>query len=160
MVEYALRPAAPDDAEFLYRVYASTREEELAVVPWSPEQKAAFLRMQFKAQATDYHAKNPAARFLIIESAGRPVGRLYLDRSGAEERIIDIALLPDARGAGLGRAILETLLGEAAAAGKAVTIHVEKMNRALRLYERLGFQPVEDQGVYLYLRWSPPETVR
>jgi len=72
MVEYALRPAAPDDADFLFRVYASTREAELAVVPWTPEQKAAFLRMQFKAQDTDYRARNPEARFLVIETGGRP----------------------------------------------------------------------------------------
>jgi len=116
--------------------------------------------MQFKAQDTDYRARNPEARFLVIETGGRPAGRLYLDLSGPEHRIIDIALLPDSRQAGLGRAILESLLSEAAAAGKAVTIHVEKMNRALRLYERLGFKPVEDQGVYLFLALEPGRSAR
>jgi len=160
MTDIRFRPVTDGDREFLHTVYASTREDELAVVPWTPEQKAAFLRMQFDAQDKDYHANYGDAQFLVIEVDGRPVGRLYLHRREREFCIIDIALLPEARGAGLGAGILRDILAEAGRAGKPVTIHVERFNRALHLYERLGFQPIEDQGVYRLMRWSPPELVK
>ncbi len=98
----------------------------------------------------------PAARFDIVRYRGRRVGRLYVDRRADEIRIIDIALLPERRGDGIGGAMMQALLDEAAAAGKPVRIHVEKFNRALGLYRRLGFSQIEDQGVYLLMEWSPP----
>ncbi|MCP4663054.1 MAG: GNAT family N-acetyltransferase [bacterium] len=48
------------------------------------------------------------------------------------------------------------LLTEAEEAGKPVRIHVERFNPAMRLYERLGFTQVDDQGVYYLMEWSPP----
>jgi hypothetical protein len=68
---------------------------------------------------------------------------------------VDIALLPPSRHASIGTAILRDLMAEAAVAHKPVRIHVEKFNPALRLYERLGFAPIEDKGVYLFLEWAP-----
>jgi len=156
MVAYTLRPAVPDDAEFLYTVYASTREAELAPVPWTPEQKTAFLRMQFNAQDRHYRLHYGDAQFLVIESGGKPVGRLIVHRGAEEIRIVDISLLPDARGGGIGGDIFKALFSEAAAGGFRVSIHVEKENRARRLYERLGFTQVADEGVYLLMVWTPP----
>jgi ribosomal protein S18 acetylase RimI-like enzyme len=143
------------DKPFLYRVYASTRAEELAVVDWSEAEKAAFLEQQFEAQHGYYQAQFPDAAFQVIERDGEPIGRLYLDRRAEEIRIIDIALLPAHRRAGIGGALLREILGEAAMTGKAVRIHVERNNPALGLYHRLGFREIDDQGVYLLMERSP-----
>ncbi len=151
----SLRPMRARDKPFLYRVYASTRAEELAVTGWSEAEKTAFLTQQFEAQHRYYQAQFPDAAFQVIERDGEPIGRLYLDRRAEEIRIIDIALLPAHRRAGIGGALLREILGEAAAAGKAVRIHVERNNPALGLYHRLGFKEIEDQGVYLLMEWSP-----
>jgi GNAT superfamily N-acetyltransferase len=148
------RPIADDDLPFLYRVYASTRADELAPVPWSEAQKAAFLTMQFQAQHTEYRRNYPDAAWLVILRAGEPVGRLYLDRGQIEHCVIDIALLPEHRGHGLGEAIMRDLMDEAGRAGKRMSIHVEKFNPAMHLYRRLGFQTVEDKGVYDLMHWS------
>ena len=86
---------------------------------------------------------------------GEPAGRLYVHRGPSEIRIVDIALLPEHRGGGIGTSLLEELSAEADAAGKSLTIHVERMNPALRLYDRLGFSVAEDKGVYLLLERSP-----
>ena len=149
-----LRAATSDDKQFLRAVYASTRAEELARVPWSDEQKRAFTDMQFAAQDADYRQNYPAAQYSIIEVQGIPAGRLYVDRCKKKIRIIDIALLPEHRRAGLGTKLLRALQDEARSAGKTLTIHVEKFNPALSLYHRLGFQQVEDKGVYLLLEWK------
>jgi len=143
----ALRPVEPGDREFLFRVYASTREEELALVPWDALTKDAFLRMQFAAQDSHYRQHFPGATFDVVTVDGVSAGRLYVDRGDTEIRVIDIALLPDHRGRGLGTALLAPILEE----GKTVSIHVERENPARRLYDRLGFVEVAEDGVYLLL---------
>lgn len=152
----SFRPITAADLPFLQQVYASTRAEELAVLPWTDAQKAAFLSQQFNAQHADYQRNYPGAEWLVVTLAGDAIGRLYVERNGREHSIIDIALLPKHRDHGLGSAIMGDLMDEAAAAGKPLTIYVEKFNPALRLYRRLGFQTIEDKGVYELMRWTAP----
>jgi GNAT superfamily N-acetyltransferase len=149
----SLRPITPEDDSFLAGVYASTRAEELAVTGWSDEEKAVFCRRQYDAQLAHYRENYPGALLQVIEKAGVPVGRLYVARWEREIRIMDIALLPEHRGAGIGAQLLRDLQDEARSAGKTLSIHVERFNPALRLYERLGFRQVEDKGVYLLMQW-------
>jgi ribosomal protein S18 acetylase RimI-like enzyme len=148
------RPIADADLPFLARLYASTRAEELAVTPWSDEQKAAFLDMQFRAQHTHYQQHYPKADWLVTMHADEDVGRLYVERGPSEHCVIDIAFLPEHRGRGLGAALMRDLMDEAATCGKAVAIYVEKFNPAMRLYRRLGFATKEDKGVYDLMRWT------
>jgi ribosomal protein S18 acetylase RimI-like enzyme len=151
----ALRPVGAKDDEFLRRLYASVRDDELALVPWGDSEKEAFLRQQFDAQDAYYREHYDGATFDVIEVDGEPAGRLYVARWEDEVRIMDIALRPEHRGAGIGTRLLRQLLDEGARTGKRVSIHVEKQNRALRLYERLGFASVADRGVYLLLEATP-----
>jgi ribosomal protein S18 acetylase RimI-like enzyme len=150
-----LRPSRDDDRPFLFRVYASTRWDELEPVPWTVEQKEAFLRQQFDAQDIDYRRNYKTASFDVIELAGDSVGRLFVDRRTDEIRIVDIALLPEHRGSGIGTALIRALLDEAAALGKRLSVHVERHNPARRLYERLGFAEVADRGLYLLMEVTP-----
>ena len=149
-----LRPATPDDAPFLLAVYASTREEELApalAAGWTEEQRDAFVASQFAAQDAHYRENYPEATFEVVLVDGEPAGRRYLARWPDEIRIMDVALLPAYRGSGVGTTLLDEVLAEADAAGKKVSVHVEKLNPARVLYDRLGFREVEDKGVYLLL---------
>lgn len=153
MEPITFRPFTEADLDFLREVYASTRAEELAMVPWTEEQKAAFCRQQFDAQHTHYQKYYPTASYDIIEQAGRGIGRLYVERKEREILVIDITLLPAYRGAGLGTRMLRELQEEAREARKTLLIHVEKFNPALRLYQRLGFRATEDKEVYLLMEW-------
>lgn len=154
-----LRPAgtAPGDAELLYRIYASTRQDELAVVPWDASAKEAFLRMQFAAQDSYYHANFPDASYDLIVSGDEVLGRLYVDRGEPAWVVIDLALLPEHRGKGVGTRLLTRVLAEAEAAARPmpVQMHVERFNPAQRLYDRLGFRQIADKGVYLLLERQP-----
>lgn len=147
------RSRTPEDMDFLAGLYASTREEELAPLPWTDEQKASFLRQQFNAQQAHYLEHYPDASWLVIERQGQPVGRLYIEVWPSQHRIIDIAFLPLARGRGFGTALLSDVTDVAATSGKAVSIHVEKNNPAMALYRRLGFVTIEDKGVYDLMEW-------
>lgn len=150
----SLRPVRADDAEVLYRIYAGTRADELAGVPWDDRVKEAFLRQQFDAQSAAYEQYEGRSHQLVLLD-GAPVGRLYVARRDDEMRIVDIALLPEHRGAGIGTAVLRDVLDEAAAGGLVVRIHVERENRALGLYRRLGFVTVGEYGLHLRMEWDP-----
>ena len=145
----------PEDESFLQRLYAGTRAEEMALTGWNDEQKDAFLGMQFQLQTTHYRRHYADASFQMILLDEAPIGRIYLHYGPREIRLMDIALLPESRGGGIGSWILANLLREAAQMQKPVTLYVERFNPALHLYRRLGFQVLEDQGVNLYMRWAP-----
>jgi ribosomal protein S18 acetylase RimI-like enzyme len=150
-----LRPVRGTDHDLLRRVYASMRAEELALVAWTDAEKDAFLRHQFDAQDSYYREHYDGATFDVIEVDGEPVGRLYVARWAEEIRIMDIALLPEHRGAGVGTQLLRALLEEGRAAGKRVSIHVEHENPARQLYERLGFVQTAESGVSVRLDAAP-----
>jgi len=154
----SLRPRSEGDAPFLAALYATTREAEMALISWTDEQKATFLKWQFDAQTSHYDQHYGEADFLIIEKHGVPIGRLYIDRGPIEIEIVDIALLPQFRGSGLGTHLLREILQEGEAVGKPVTIYVENFNPARHLYDRLGFQHVDTNGIYHLMKWFPPES--
>ena len=142
------------DRDFLLSVYASTREEELSAVPWTAAQRLAFLDQQFRAQDVHYRTY-PNVEFLVIEADGEAIGRLSVSRGSGELRVMDIALLPEWRGRGIGTGLVCDLLAEAAATASIVSLYVEAHNPARRLYARLGFVPVEAGPVYDRLEWRP-----
>jgi ribosomal protein S18 acetylase RimI-like enzyme len=150
------------DLPFLAEVYASTRREEIAHVPWTDADKAAFLRWQFDNQHHYYQQYYPNCEFLIIEkpngASAEAIGRLYVDRWPDEIRLVDIALLPSHRREGHGSALLRSILDEGRASGLPVSIHVEANNPAMTLYRRLGFVHVDSNGVYHLMRWEPPSS--
>jgi ribosomal protein S18 acetylase RimI-like enzyme len=145
-----LRPVAPADEEFLVALYATTRADELALTDWTDDQKDAFVRHQFAAQAAHYREHYPTATFHVVLVDGEPAGRLYVDRWPEETRIMDIALVPELRRRGIGRRLIEDIQAE----GRDVSIHVERFNPAQRLYSRLGFEPEDAGPVYLLMRWT------
>jgi len=152
-----LRPVGPHDYDFLVEVYGSTRAEELALVPWTDEQRHLFIRSQFDAQQDHYLKTYPGASHDIILAGGRPVGRLYVARLEQEIRIIDITLLPAERNAGIGSYLITQLLDDAKRAGKITRIYVEEFNPSLRLFQRLGFSPSEQHGIHLLMQCNPSQ---
>jgi ribosomal protein S18 acetylase RimI-like enzyme len=150
-----LRVSTPDDQEFLFAVYASTRDEELSLWGWDENQERAFLEMQFRAQSQQYGMCYPEADSSVILFDDRPVGRLLIDRAGPDITLVDIALLPEYRNRNIGTALIQSLLKEAADAQKNVALHVLRASAAARLYERLGFTKVDEDAVYLEMKRTP-----
>jgi ribosomal protein S18 acetylase RimI-like enzyme len=152
------RAATAEDDAFLYELYASTRAAELAVFGWDASQQELFLRMQFNAQRQHY-ASFPDSDHRIILRDGVPIGRLLVSRLADAFNLTDIALLPAERGTGLGTSLIGELLAEATQAQKPVTLHVAHGNSARRLYERLGFVPTGDDGMYCAMRWQADKPI-
>ena len=152
----SLRPVRVEDTDFLFQVYASTRQEEIACFGWDTTQQQAFLRMQFAAQSHYYQAQYPNADFMVILHKGSAIGRMYSYQDKQSIHLIEISLLPEARGQGNGTALLHHLLAQAAETGKSIRLQVERLNRALAWYEALGFRRVDDDGVYIQMEYAAP----
>jgi ribosomal protein S18 acetylase RimI-like enzyme len=153
-----LRPATEADRDFLRQLYASTREQELAQVDWDDGTRQAFIEHQFSAQDEHYRSNYPGATLDVIEVDGERAGRLYVHRGEQDIRIMDIAVAPEFRGRGVGTALIEELIEEARSSGRSVSIHVEMQNPARALYERLGFVPAGEHGVYVLMKWAQAKT--
>lgn len=151
---FSLRPETGDDISFLRGLYASTRAAELALTNWSDAQKLAFTDSQFDLQRHHYRTYYLTTEWNVLEDNGVPMGRLYLERRATTLLVIDIALLPEWRGRGLGTSLMEWVCVQARAAGKSVTVAVEKYNRAQTLYRRLGFRETADHGVHWDMQWD------
>ena len=150
----ALRPVSAEDEEFLVSVYAGTRAQELAQVPWSDEQKTEFVRWQFNLQRQDYEAKFPHRQYDVIVVDDQPAGRIWISRDDEQIRLLDIALLEEFQNRGVGTVLLRRLINEAAGANKHLRHMVFILNTdAKRFYERLGFVVVEEVGAYLQMEW-------
>ncbi len=150
-----LRAETADDLDFAATLYASTRQAEMDVLAWSDAEKSAFCRMQFNAQHSHYVGHYPGVRFLMIERDGVRVGRVYVEQTAKALLLMEITLSPEQRGAGVGGAIAVALLQHARANALPMHLHVEPLNPAKRLYERLGFRDVETQGFYTFMVCDP-----
>lgn len=151
----SLRPVTSEDEAFLFEVYASTRRAEMAAWGWDPSQQEAFLKMQFRAQHQAYGMEDEGTDSKLILLEGKPVGRLVVNRTKDEILLIDIALLAEHRSGGIGTTLIKDLFDEATRAGKPVRLHVLKNNRAIGLYERLGFKTTGEQGMHFLMEWFP-----
>ena len=156
MTGAVLRPETLDDVEFLKALYASSLEREMALlVGWTDEQKREFLEQQFIAQRSYYRQHYPDARYDVIELDGRRIGRLYVADLRRQLVLMDITLLPESRGTGLGTQFCKDLQAEARLKGKILTLHVEDDNPARRLYDRMGFVEIAAVTFYKLMHWVP-----
>jgi ribosomal protein S18 acetylase RimI-like enzyme len=148
-----LRAERDEDQDFRYRLFCDSRQQEFALL-LAPPDFERIMRFQFRAQTAGYRTEFPAARFDIIELAGRPIGRIVVDRPGGMLHIVDQAIVPEWRNRGIGTAIMRALMDEAGAAGLPVRLEVSSANDpSFRLYERLGFVPIETVPLYARLEW-------
>ncbi len=149
------RPAGEDDEPFLRQVFDSTRDHLIQLVDWDAGRESAFLAMQYLAQSSHYRRAFAGSSYDVIELDGRPVGRIFVYRGPEDIRVVDVGLLPQHRGRGIGGAVLMAVMAEAAESARPVRLQTEPSNRALRLYERLGFVRVGTTGMHVDMEWMP-----
>lgn len=153
-----LRPSVPEDREFLFRLYASTRADELRAFGWPSAQQEAFLRMQFNAQQQWYAATYSTAKNQIIEQDNQPVGRMIVQHEAGIWRLVDISLLPEHRGHGIGGELIHALIKDCEASGAVLQLQVLNTNPAQRLYGRLGFIKTGEDQIYTQMELRPQKT--
>ena len=155
---FALRPSGEEDRAFQRVLFAASRTDAPFLAVWPSEQREPFLDSQFHFQSIHFAQAHAGADFLILERDGAPLGRLILDRTGADWMVVDIAMVPERRGQGIGTRLLRAVQEGARAAGASgVVLSVEVMNgAAYALYARLGFVAGQDveMGTHIPMRWD------
>lgn len=153
-----VRPELDDDRDFCAALFALTRADELAAIPWPADAKAAFCRSQFEAQHAHYRRHYAAADLMVVVHDHARIGRVYVHATPEETRLMEISLLPEWRNRGIGGCLSAAVVAHAHGRGVMAGLHVEPFNPARRLYERQGFRQVEERGIYLYMQCPPPAT--
>ncbi len=146
-----LCPFSSEHQEFLYRLYASTRQQEFASLSWPAAQLETFLRMQFNAQQRWYETAYPGAEHQIILLDGEPIGRILVDHGQNAALLVDIALLTERRNQGIGARLLGELIEQSEKTNMPIRLQVMKTNPARRLYERLGFVKTGEDEMYFQM---------
>jgi ribosomal protein S18 acetylase RimI-like enzyme len=150
-----LRLAVETDEDFLRRLYTAGRAAELTALGWSDEQVQQFCDMQYRAQNWQHDMTFNGAVDQIVEMEGQPIGRLKVLEAQDKILLVDIALLPNSQNQGIGTKLLENLKTDARMAGKPLRLHVLVTSPGIRLYQRLGFNRIADDGAYIEMEFQP-----
>lgn len=151
----SLRPVTAADEPFLLQVYCISRADEMALVPWSEEQKQTFLTAQFGAQQQHYKKVYPDAQHDIVVVDGEPAGILYVARLANEIRIVDFVLIPAQRKRGIGRKVLRDLKSDAEQRSLPLRVYVEDLNPSLPIFIHYGFISATQDGFRSLMEWRP-----
>jgi GNAT superfamily N-acetyltransferase len=152
----SLRPEVPEDRPFLLDLYLSTRDDEAGFRDLPPAERTALLAQQLDWQTRHYREAYPHAWFTIIMVDQRPAGRLYVARMTDCLRVVDISLLPEFRGHGIGTHLLKNIQAESMRTQSPVRLAVVVSDPVLGFYQRLGFRMTGTRGIRHELEWTPP----
>jgi ribosomal protein S18 acetylase RimI-like enzyme len=142
---WRLRPARSDDRGFLYDLNEATMREHVERVwGWDDAQQVAYFENRFHPDA-----------WQVIEADGEAIGVLIVEETEDEIYLAEIQIVSAWQGRGIGASVVQSLMKEAAASGKPLTLRVLHVNeRARKLYEGLGFQQFKSTETHAYLRWD------
>ncbi len=149
----------PEAGSLAYRLFAVDKLAEFAAIGLPQPQADELVQMQWRGRtltyANQYHG---AEDWTISIDEGTPIGRYLLQKTPQGVRMVDFAILPDWRGQGIGTQVLQKLIQSTATNGSVFSLRVEKNNRALNLYKRLGFTIVSSDEISFEMEWKPERT--
>ena len=148
------RSAVFEDEDFLYKLYASTREAEFAMMAITDEQRAELIRGQFELQKRGYASQYPNSVHSVIEVDGQPAGRIWINEDEEEILVVDLALLPEFQRKGIGTYLMRQSMERAASIGKPVRGTVLWYNVAsLEFVRMLGFVGTRADEIFVGVEW-------
>jgi GNAT superfamily N-acetyltransferase len=147
------RSVTADDADFLLELYKSSRGDDLRKLGWEDERIDEFLGMQYEAQQRFYESEYRRVADQVVLADDKPAGRLMFEQREHEIRCVDFALLPQYRGQGIGTGLLKNLQSQARGANKPLRLQVIRFNRAINLFERVGFVRTSETGTHFQMEW-------
>ncbi|UGQ44988.1 GNAT family N-acetyltransferase [Massilia endophytica] len=151
-----MRAAEPADQAFMEQLYALTRGDVSHMEGCDASTGALLLSLLYRARQSHFEKLYPYADLAIITEHELPIGRLYVNYSQDEIRIIDMSLLPECRNRGIGLGLLRSL--QAQGVRMRVPLHVDVLlgSPAQRLLQRCGFVSQGSNGVYNAMSWQAP----
>jgi ribosomal protein S18 acetylase RimI-like enzyme len=155
-----LTPVTSEDHDFLLRLYQSSRGDDLRELGWNEDRISEFLEIQHEAHQNFLATDHPNIVDQIVSLDGQPAGRLAVEERPDEIRLIDLALVPERRNHGLGTHLIQLVQEEARSARLPLRLQVIRFNRAVGLFERLGFTRTSETGTHFQMEWNPRDKDR
>ncbi|GAB3385191.1 GNAT family N-acetyltransferase [Massilia agri] len=148
-----IRPALAADEDFFAALYRSTRADLLALLA-DKRYIDGLIATQRQAQVASYRERYPGAIYQVLELDGAAAGRLVTACVDEALRVVDLAVMPWARGRGVATETLLRLQRQAQQERRVLRLAVRRDNEgARRLYAALGFVPDDEEGGVLQLHW-------
>src|SRR3979409_1742429 len=156
----SVRPVTTGDEEFLLEIYKSSRGDDLRGLGWAEDRISEFLGMQYEAQQNFYETEYKRTTDEIILWESKSPGRLIGEPREHEIRLVRGAVVPEPRNRSIGSFLIQKLQDEARREKKPPRLQVIRFNRAVNLFERLGFVRTSETGTHFQMEWTPRETVQ
>ena len=141
MPQLTRRRATADDVPFLLDLRRRTMDPHLAASGADTSQAQHVARLHYRFECAD-----------VLLQGDKLVGLLKVAREGTHWHVIQIQLVPEIQGKGLGRELLAEVIAQARASGAGVSLSVLKANPAKALYERMGFAVIGETGLEYDMR--------
>lgn len=149
----SVRPEEAGDEAFLRRLIIGTIGQELGAEYWPEGMRHHLLDIQYAGRRQAVRNGYPTGQSRIVLVDGAEAGWLYVAESSDEVRLVEIMLLAEHRGKGVGARLIREVI--AGAGGRPVRLLVNAMNpRAAQLYERLGFRRTGGDEVQHLMEYS------
>lgn len=155
LAQVSTRPETPEDSSFLGDLYFSVRELEPGFASQPLDERSRVLRDQARLQSIHYHKVFPHAHFLVVEVDGKPVGRFCVNQFNDHLLVVDLSILPDFQGHGIGSQLIKSVLAESTRTGMPVGVSVEIGHPARSFYERMGFAIFKNTESHHVMQWVP-----
>ncbi|PTT29700.1 GNAT family N-acetyltransferase [Pseudomonas sp. HMWF021] len=150
-----VRPSRATDGPFLHSLYQTARPD-LQWIDGEQELIQQVVAQQFQVQEQGMGDNYPAAMHYVVEKLGTAIGALSTDFGPNEIRVLYLAFIPQARGQGYGRAVLQGVQKAAQQVRCPVATVVWTSNpHARRHYLALGFAVEESNPAAERLVWYP-----
>lgn len=109
------------------------------------------------AKRADFAKRFGENEYFVIEARGTALGALCLERRTDAIYILELQLLPQYQGSGIGTDVIQGVIRDATRENLAVALSVVPANhRAKRLYERLGFEVTGVEPPFIRMARAKP----
>lgn len=153
------RPESPQDDAFLRRLISETVTQELGAAAWPQPMRDHLVGLQEKVRRQTIRSTYPDAESQIIVVDGVEAGWVVVASLPGEMRLVEIMVLAEYRGKGVGSAVIREIMAVADHGGKKVRLGVNAMNPgAIRLYERLGFRRIGGDEIQHEMERAAPSS--
>ncbi len=143
------RQARDSDIKFLLNLRRNTMDEHLQKVGGCTDEQSHLNRVLYRFDA---------AKIVLIENSAAGLLKSYCNESGWV--IVQVQVLPEYQGRGLGSKMVKGVLEQARSDDQSVSLSVLKGNPAKELYSRLGFTVVSQSEAEYKMCFYPNQKIK
>lgn len=141
-----LRQIEESDKQDIFEIFLNSRPDMLSLISYGNQNENVILS-QFDLSQRYVDIRELDTRYIIVYE-NKTIGTLYLRINEKKIEVVSFAILPLFRNKGIGTYLLNEIINKYSDEFEIRLNVAWYNNEALKLYLRLGFEEIEDLGVY------------